>query len=63
MLETLSTNFKPMSQYEFIVGYERMVGANWSVGMRGVLRSFNEVIEDFTIDPASLEKYGFVDES
>ncbi len=59
-LETLSTNFKPMSQLELIVGFEQMVGTNWSLGVRAVGRQFNEVIEDSTINRGLLEKYGFV---
>lgn len=54
----LSFNFKPMSQDEFILGYEKMVGDNWSIGVRGVWREFNEVIEDFTIDDALIARYG-----
>ncbi len=48
--ETLSSNLSPMSQDELILGYEHMVGDNWSWGVRGVAREFNEVIEDYTID-------------
>ncbi len=47
---TLSSNIKPMSQNELILGYEHMVGDNWSWGVRGVAREFGEVIEDYTID-------------
>ena len=56
--ETISTNFKPMSQNELILGYEHMVGDNWSWGVRGVMRDFNEVIEDYTIDQGLWEVYG-----
>jgi outer membrane receptor protein involved in Fe transport len=48
--ETISSNFDPMSQNELILGYEQMVSDNWSVGIRGVWREFNEIIEDYTID-------------
>ena len=56
--ETISTNFKPMSQNELILGYEQMVGDDWSWGVRGVMRDFNEVIEDYTIDQGLWEEYG-----
>ncbi len=56
--EVLSFNFDPMSQDEYILGYEKMVGDNWSIGVRGVWREFNKVIEDFTIDDALIARYG-----
>ncbi|MCK5379120.1 MAG: TonB-dependent receptor, partial [Acidobacteria bacterium] len=59
--ETVSTNIKPMSQNEIIIGYERMVGDDWSFGVRGVMREFNEVIEDYTIDAGLFERYGLCD--
>ncbi|MCU0275027.1 MAG: TonB-dependent receptor, partial [Acidimicrobiales bacterium] len=48
--ELISDNFEPMSQDEVIVGYERMVGDAWAVGVQGVARRFNQVIEDYTIN-------------
>ncbi|MEN8162604.1 MAG: TonB-dependent receptor [Acidobacteriota bacterium] len=59
--EVISTNFDPMSQNELIVGYEKMVGDDWSVGIRGVMRNFNEVIEDYTIDAGLFNAYGLCD--
>jgi len=56
--ETVDDNIDPMSQTELILGYQRMVGANWSVGVRGVAREFNEVIEDILIDKAMWETHG-----
>jgi len=56
--ETTDDNIDPMSQRELILGYERLVGGNWSVGVRGVVREFNEVIEDILIDKAMWEVYG-----
>jgi hypothetical protein len=47
-----------MSQSELIVGYERLVGPNWSLGVRGVGRRFNDVSEDISIDKALWEVYG-----
>ena len=58
-IETLSTNIKPMSQWELLVGYEQMVGADWSLGIRGVARQFNEIIDDSTINRGLLNKYGY----
>ena len=56
--EALDSDFDPMSQSELILGYERLIGDTWSVGVRGVARRFNEVIEDITIAKALWEVYG-----
>jgi len=55
--ETSDTSFDPMSQSELVLGYERRVGEYWSVGVRGVARRFNEVIEDILIDKGMWEVY------
>jgi outer membrane receptor protein involved in Fe transport len=52
-----ATNLDPMSQNEFILGAEQMLGSDWSVGGRVVFREFNEVIEDLTIDAALADEY------
>jgi hypothetical protein len=56
--EYLDSEFEPMSQSELIVGYEQLVGEQWSLGVRGVARQFNEIIEDVSIDEALWEVYG-----
>jgi outer membrane receptor protein involved in Fe transport len=56
--EIISDNFEPMSQNEFVLGYERILGETWSVGVRGVARSFNQVIEDYSIHHALEAVYG-----
>jgi hypothetical protein len=53
------SDIEPMSQDEVIVGFERSLGASWSVGARYVQRYFNEVIEDIDISRALWEVYGF----
>ena len=50
--EMISDTFEPMSQDEVIVGYERTLGETWSVGVRGVARRFDQVIEDYSIQQA-----------
>jgi len=57
----VASSFDPMSQIEYIVGYERQFGQEWSFGIRGVHRNFVEVIEDFTIDEGLAEKYGLLE--
>ena len=55
--ETTDSSFKPMSQSELILGYDRRLSDNWSIGVRGVGRRFNEVIEDILIDKGMWEVY------
>ena len=54
----VADDFNPISQDEAILGYERVVGSDWSVGARAIVRRFNEVIEDFSLDEALWSTYG-----
>ena len=54
----IADDFDPISQDEAILGYERLVGDNWSLGARAIARRFNEVIEDFALDQALWSSYG-----
>jgi hypothetical protein len=54
----VADDFDPISQDEAILGYERLVGDNWSLGARAITRRFNEVIEDFSLSEALWESYG-----
>ncbi len=56
--EVLSDNFDPMAQQELIIGYEQMIGRNWTVGVRGVMRRFDQVLDDYAIDVGLYELYG-----
>lgn len=56
--EATDAAFDPMSQQEIIIGFEQLIGSNWTVGIRGAARQFNEVIEDILIDKAMWEIYG-----
>lgn len=49
---TKSDKVDPMYLDEYAVGYERMVGNDWSLGARVVSREMSTVIEDITIDAA-----------
>ena len=55
----VDTEVEPMSQDELIIGFEHAVGDNWTLGVRGVARRFNQVIEDIDISRAMWEVYGF----
>jgi hypothetical protein len=54
----IDSSIEPMSQRELVLGYERLLGTNWSIGIRGVARDFEYVIEDVSIDKALYEVYG-----
>jgi hypothetical protein len=47
--EVLSENFDPMALQQISIGYEQMVGENWTVGVRGVAQRFDQVLEDYAI--------------
>ena len=47
--ESVSDNLEPMAQNELTVGYERQLGIDWTVGVRGVARWYEQVIEDFSL--------------
>jgi hypothetical protein len=55
---TKSNSIDPSSQWEMILGYEQMVGSDWSVGARFINREFGKVIEDITIDQQLWLYYG-----
>jgi hypothetical protein len=54
-------NIEPMSQWEYLLGFEQMLGNNWSVGIRGVHRDFDQVIEDIGGDYALYNVLGIED--
>jgi outer membrane receptor protein involved in Fe transport len=47
--EGVSENFEPMALNEASIGYERQLGSYWKVGLRGVARWYEQVIEDFSL--------------
>ncbi|PWB68334.1 MAG: hypothetical protein C3F15_16610 [Holophagae bacterium] len=56
--EVTADNFEPMAQNEVNIGYERWLGGDWSVNVRGVARWFDEIIEDFSIYEGMWSTYG-----
>ena len=56
--ENLSSNLNPMSQDEYILGWESLLGGSWSIGVRGIWRELNDIIEDFSLDQAISERFG-----
>lgn len=58
--EILDQEIDPMYQDEYILGYERVVGDNWTVGVKGIYRDLKSVIDDIT--PAlAVEANGYDD--
>jgi Carboxypeptidase regulatory-like domain len=49
-LEIVDRNIKPMYQDEYILGYQRQVNKDWTVGVRGTYRNVGRFIEDEAID-------------
>jgi len=56
--QVTAEDLTPMSQQEIIIGYEQMMGQNWSVGARGVMKNYAAVIEDIGGDWAMWDIYG-----
>jgi hypothetical protein len=46
----IAEGLEPMYQDEVSIGYERMLGEDWSVAVRGVGRQFKQWIEDIALD-------------
>jgi outer membrane receptor protein involved in Fe transport len=49
---TRANDVDPMYQDEYRLGYERMMGENWSVGLSVAHRDLGDTIEDITLDEA-----------
>jgi len=49
-LEIVDRNIKPMYQDEYILGYQRQLNKDWTVGIRGQYRNVGRFIEDEAID-------------
>lgn len=42
-----ATNLDPMHQDEYIVGFQRQLGSDWSLGMRGIQRKVRAGMDDY----------------
>ena len=49
---TVSSTLKPQSADEYILGYEKRIGARWRIGAFFTYTKLNEVLEDAAIDGA-----------
>lgn len=48
--ETVNADLDPMYQDEFIVGYQQVLGDNWSWGVKATYRDLGSSLEDVAID-------------
>ncbi|SDD91750.1 TonB-dependent receptor [Aquimonas voraii] len=62
--EIVNQDLKPMYQDEFILGYQREIWNDWTLGVRGIYRDLKSTLEDVAVD-AALNAYaaanGFAD--
>lgn len=48
--ETVNADLDPMYQDEYILGFEKVISDNWSVGVKGTYRELKSSLEDVAID-------------
>ena len=46
----VNQDLKPMYQDEYIIGYQKAVNKDWTVGVRGIYREMTHFIEDVDVD-------------
>ncbi|MBW2525802.1 MAG: hypothetical protein JRI23_16580, partial [Deltaproteobacteria bacterium] len=56
--ELAANSLEPASQRELILGFEQLLGDHWRVGVRGVAREHEAVIEYLSLGQALWETYG-----
>jgi hypothetical protein len=56
--EVGAQGIEPMAQSELTVGFDRMIGRTWTIGIRGVARRLDSTVEDFSINQGLIEVYG-----
>ena len=59
LVDAVDPNIKSPYSDEIVLGVEREVGGNWSVGVRGIYRSLRRIIEDSCVPSDTCENYGF----
>ncbi len=59
LVDAVDPNLKAPFSHEVILGVEREVGGNWSVGVRGIYRSLRRAVEDSCVPSDTCDNYGF----
>ncbi|MGE5278733.1 MAG: TonB-dependent receptor [Acidobacteriota bacterium] len=59
LVDAVDPNIRSPYADEIVFGVERQVGANWSVGVRGIYRSLRRIIEDTCVPSDTCDNYAF----
>ena len=59
-VDAVDPNIRSPYADEIVVGVERQIGANWSVGVRGIYRSLRRIIEDTCVPSDTCDNYAFI---
>jgi hypothetical protein len=62
LVDAVDPKLKSPYEDEIVLGVERQIGANWSVGLRGIYRSLRRIVEDSCVPPeaGNCQNYGFI---
>jgi hypothetical protein len=60
LVDNVDPNIRAPYADEIVVGVERQVFANWSVGVRGIYRSLRRIIEDSCVPTGGCDNYAFI---
>jgi Carboxypeptidase regulatory-like domain/TonB dependent receptor-like, beta-barrel/TonB-dependent Receptor Plug Domain len=58
-VDAVDPNIRSPYADEVVAGVERQIGANWSVGVRGIYRSLRRIIEDSCVPSDTCDNYAF----
>jgi hypothetical protein len=56
--EQAAQSIDPMAQSELTIGFDRMIGSTWSIGVRGIARRLESAVEDFSLNDGLEAVYG-----
>ncbi|HEX4439595.1 MAG TPA: TonB-dependent receptor [Thermoanaerobaculia bacterium] len=59
LVDAVDPNIRSPYADEIVVGLERQVSQNWSVGVRGIYRSLRRIIEDTCVPSDTCDNYAF----
>ena len=59
LVDAVDPNIRSPYSDEIVFGVERQVGADWSVGVRGIYRSLRRIIEDTCVPSDTCDNYAF----
>src|SRR5215831_11934506 len=59
LVDAVDPNIRAPYADEIVLGIERQIGSEWSVGVRGIYRSLRRIIEDTCVPSDTCENYAF----